>query len=100
MHPPASTTKHCYYHRDVVSLAEMARQKGMKILAITDFELSPVSRIADECVYLPGMGDNFRVSIGPVFVIAQHLINEIAAALGRSPPNHGGADVDGPGPSP
>lgn len=89
-----------YYHRDVVSLAEMAKQKKMKILAITDFEISPLSRIADECVYLPGMGDNFRVSIGPVFVLAQHLINEVATALGRSPPHHSGSEGDGPGRSP
>jgi hypothetical protein len=33
------------------------------------------------------MGDNFRVSIGPTFVIAQHIVNEVAAAKGmESPP--------------
>jgi len=76
-----------YYHRDVLSLAEIAGQRKMKILAITDFEISPFSKIADECLYLPGMGDNFRVSISPVFVIAQHFVNQIASALGRTPQN-------------
>jgi DNA-binding MurR/RpiR family transcriptional regulator len=77
-----------YYHRDVVSLTEIAAQKSMKILAVTDFEISPISKIADECIYLPGMGDNFRVSISPVFVLAQHLVNEIATVIGRSPPKY------------
>jgi DNA-binding MurR/RpiR family transcriptional regulator len=77
-----------YYHRDVVALAELAKDSGMKILAITDFEISPLARIADECIFLPGMGDNFRVSIAPVFLLAQHLVNEIAAVLGCSPPQY------------
>jgi DNA-binding MurR/RpiR family transcriptional regulator len=77
-----------YYHRDVVSLAEQAKDRKMKVLAITDFEISPLARIADECIFLPGMGDNFRVSIAPVFLLAQHLVNEIATALGCSPPQY------------
>jgi DNA-binding MurR/RpiR family transcriptional regulator len=76
-----------YYHRDVISLAELAKQREATVLAITDFELSPLTKIADACIYLPGMGDNFRVSIGPTFVIAQHIVNEVAAAKGmESPP--------------
>jgi len=83
-----------YYHRDVVSLVETAKQSGMKILAIPDFDISPLSRLADECAYLPGMGDNFRVSIGPVFVLAEHLVNEIASVLGRKLPSHLALDTD------
>jgi SIS domain-containing protein len=75
------------YHRDVISLAELAKQREATVLAITDFELSPLTKIADACIYLPGMGDNFRVSIGPTFVIAQHLVNEVAAAKGMEAPH-------------
>jgi DNA-binding MurR/RpiR family transcriptional regulator len=76
-----------YYHRDVLSLAELAKQREATVLAITDFELSPLTKIADACIYLPGMGDNFRVSIGPTFVIAQHIVNEVAAAKGLEAPH-------------
>lgn len=78
-----------YYHRDVISLAELAKQKGATVLAITDFELSPLTKIADACIYLPGMGDNFRVSIGPTFIIAQHIVNAVAAAKGLKAPSFG-----------
>jgi DNA-binding MurR/RpiR family transcriptional regulator len=72
-----------YYHRDVIALAELAAQKKAKILAITDFDFSPLAKIADHCIYLPGMGDNFRVSVGPIFVIAQQVVNEVAYAKGH-----------------
>jgi DNA-binding MurR/RpiR family transcriptional regulator len=73
-----------YYHRDVIALAELASQKKAKILAITDFDFSPLAKIADHCIYLPGMGDNFRVSVGPIFVIAQQVVNEVAYAKGHA----------------
>lgn len=75
-----------YYHRDVVALTELAAQKGVKILAITDFDFSPFARMATHCIYLPGMGDNFRVSVAPIFVIAQQIVNEIAYSKGHSAP--------------
>ena len=34
-------------------------------------------------LYLPGMGDNFRVSIAPTLLLAQHIVNEVAAAKGH-----------------
>ena len=74
-----------YYHRDVVALAELAAQKNAKILAVTDFDFSPLAKLAAHCIYLPGMGDNFRVSVGPVFVIAQQIVNEVAHAKGHGP---------------
>jgi DNA-binding MurR/RpiR family transcriptional regulator len=72
-----------YYHRDVIALAELAAQRKSRILAITDFDFSPLAKIADHCIYLPGMGDNFRVSVGPIFVIAQQVVNEVAYAKGH-----------------
>ncbi len=74
-----------YYHREVVSLAELAAQKKAKILAVTDFDFSPLAKIAEHCIYMPGMADNFRVSVGPVFVIAQQIVNEVASVKGRAP---------------
>ena len=72
-----------YYHRDVIALAELAAQKKSRVLAITDFDFSPLAKVATHCIYLPGMGDNFRVSVGPVFVIAQQVVNEVAYAKGH-----------------
>jgi DNA-binding MurR/RpiR family transcriptional regulator len=78
-----------YYHREVVALAELAAHKGVKMLAITDFDFSPFSKMATHCIYLPGMGDNFRVSVAPIFVIAQQIVNEVAYAKGHETPRPG-----------
>src|SRR5262245_12472755 len=95
-----------YYHRDVIALAELAAQRQARILAVTDFDFSPLAKIANHCIYLPGMGDNFRVSVGPVFVIAQQIVNEVAYAKGHasagSEPRRAGvsapsSDADGGG---
>ncbi|CAN5197677.1 MurR/RpiR family transcriptional regulator [soil metagenome] len=72
-----------YYHREVVALADLAAQKKVRILTVTDFDFSPLAKIAEHCIYLPGMGDNFRISLGPIFVIAQHIVNEVAYAKGH-----------------
>jgi DNA-binding MurR/RpiR family transcriptional regulator len=75
-----------YYHRDVIALAELAAQKNARILAVTDFDFSPLAKMAKPCIFLPGMGDNFRVSVGPMFVIAQQIVNEVAYAKGHPAP--------------
>ena len=72
-----------YYHREVVALADLAAERKAKILVITDFDFSPLAKIADHCIFMPGMGDNFRVSVSPIFAIAQHIVNEVAHAKGH-----------------
>lgn len=72
-------TTFSYYHRDVLGLAEMAAKRGAKLLAITDFDFSPVATSAKHCVFLPGLGDNFRVSPAPALIVAQHIVNQVAA---------------------
>ena len=77
-----------YYHRDVIALAELASQKKARILAVTDFDFSPLAKMANPCIFLPGTGDNFCF-VAPMFVIAHVIVNEVAYARG---PSRGGTD--------
>lgn len=73
------------YAASIVSLAEDARQRGTRIIAITDSLMSPIGRIATSVLPVQKLSPSFFDTITPAFITAEILVALLAA--------HAGAEV-------
>ncbi|MQB07699.1 MurR/RpiR family transcriptional regulator [Agrobacterium tumefaciens] len=67
------------YARDTLELSEVARGKGMGIVAITDSEVSPLVSIADDVILCPTESQTFFHTLTPALAISEVLCGLLAA---------------------
>lgn len=61
------------YARQALELADLARRKGLAVVAITDSEVSPLAAIAEQAILCPTGGPGLFHSLAPAFVTAEVL---------------------------
>lgn len=71
------------YARDAVSAARFAREKGMRIVAITDSVVSPVASQAAAVIVVPNATPSFFPSVVPAMSVAQTLVALLIASGGK-----------------
>jgi DNA-binding MurR/RpiR family transcriptional regulator len=69
------------YSRDVVEAAERARERGVPVIAITDFALSPLKPHASVCFELGAGSDAAFRSLGAPLCLAQALVVSVGHRL-------------------
>jgi DNA-binding MurR/RpiR family transcriptional regulator len=74
------------YARASVEIAEDAGRRGLKIVTVTDSELSPVARISDVVLTVGTGSPSFFDTIAPAFAIGEILVALIAARAGPDVP--------------
>ena len=67
------------YARHSVDVAGLARDAGIKVLAITDSEVSPLVPLADEVILCPSESRTFFHSLTPAFAISEVLCGMLAS---------------------
>ncbi|WP_337270202.1 MurR/RpiR family transcriptional regulator [Oryzifoliimicrobium ureilyticus] len=67
------------YARETLELAEVARGKGMGVVAITDSEVSPLVSLADEVILCPTESLTFFHTLTPALAISEVLCGLLAA---------------------
>jgi DNA-binding MurR/RpiR family transcriptional regulator len=72
------------YQADSVSLARAAKKRGATILLVTDPWESPIAEFADHVLIAEVTSPSPYDSMVPVFALAEALIAEVMARLGRS----------------
>lgn len=71
------------YTRSVAQAAQVARESGLTVLALTDGPDSPLSRAAHHGLHVPHGGDFFSNSMGAYMVLCEGLMTLVARALGN-----------------
>lgn len=72
------------YTSETVEVAKIAMQRGIPLLAITDNELSPVSQIAEEVLYVKeAQLGHFRSQV-PALVVCQSIIVGVGRRISES----------------
>lgn len=67
------------YARHTLELAELARQKGLGVVAITDSEVSPLTAIADETILCPTDSPTFFHTLAPALAVSEVLCGLLAS---------------------
>lgn len=70
------------YSRSVAEAAELARQYGITVIAITDYRASPLAANADIAFFVPHQSSFISNSLGAYIVFCESLINVVAQELG------------------
>lgn len=70
------------YSRSVAETAELARQYGITVIAITDYRASPLAANADLAFFVPHQSSFISNSMGAYIVFCESLINLVAKELG------------------
>ena len=66
------------YARHSLELAELAREKGLGIIAITDSEVSPLVGIADQAILCSTESQSFFHTLAPALAISEVLCGLLA----------------------
>lgn len=66
------------YARHSLELANMAHNKGLAVIAITDSEVSPLVAIADEVIFCPTESPNFFHTLAPALAVSEVLCGLLA----------------------
>lgn len=61
------------YTVDSLTLAQLAHDKGLAILSITDSEVSPLSSISEQAIYCPTQSHSFFHTLAPALAISEVL---------------------------
>lgn len=61
------------YTVDSLTLAQLAHDKGLAILSITDSEVSPLSSISEQAIYCPTQSESFFHTLAPALAISEVL---------------------------
>ncbi|WP_447042936.1 MurR/RpiR family transcriptional regulator [Vreelandella sp. H-I2] len=61
------------YTVDSLTLAQLAHDKGLAILSITDSEVSPLSSISEQAIYCPTQSHSFFHTLTPALAISEAL---------------------------
>lgn len=72
------------YANASIEAARHGRQKGAKIVAITDSHLSPIGTLADTCIVAPNTSLSLFPSILPAVAVAQTLAQLLIAHGGKN----------------
>ncbi|WP_077106927.1 MurR/RpiR family transcriptional regulator [Agrobacterium sp. DSM 25558] len=67
------------YSLHTLELTEVAREKGMGIIAITDSEVSPLVAIADHVVFFPTESHTFFHTLTPALAVSEVLCGLLAS---------------------
>ena len=70
------------YANSIVSLAQDAKARGIRIVAITDSTISPVARIATVVITIQKLSPSFFDTMAPAFVTGEILVALLAAHAG------------------
>ena len=68
-----------YYSTEVIRACEIAKTKGMKIVALTDAFSSPLAQSAAHVIELPMSGPQYMPSLHSAFIVADLLLTTLAA---------------------
>lgn len=72
------------YTRFTVQAAEFAVSRGVKLVAITDSELSPIAKFSEVVILVSTQTPSFFHTMAPAFVAAECLVELIAAKRGTA----------------
>lgn len=61
------------YTVDSLTLAQLAKDKGLAILSITDSEVSPLASISEQAIYCPTQSHSFFHTLTPALAISEVL---------------------------
>ncbi len=61
------------YTVDSLTLAQLAHDKGLAILSITDSEVSPLASISEQAIYCPTQSHSFFHTLAPALAISEVL---------------------------
>ena len=78
-----------YYSREVLAILEALAERDVPIFAITDYEFSPLVKLTENQMLLPGLESNFNASISPLMTLLQVTINELGLLLDSDDQNTG-----------
>ena len=65
------------YNRALVDVLEIASAAGATLFSITDYEFSPLAKLADRVLLLPGLEAENAFSIAPVFTVLQVVAADV-----------------------
>ena len=65
------------YNRALVDVLEIASAAGATLFNITDYEFSPLAKLADRVLLLPGLEAENAFSIAPVFTVLQVVAADV-----------------------
>lgn len=66
------------YALDALRLAQLAKDKGLTILSITDSEVSPLAGISEHTVYCATQSDSFFHTLAPALAVSEVLCTLLA----------------------
>ncbi|TVP44395.1 MAG: MurR/RpiR family transcriptional regulator [Halomonas sp.] len=66
------------YAREALELAQLAKQKGVGILSITDSEVSPLVALSEQTIFCPTESDSFFHTLTPALAISEVLCTLLA----------------------
>lgn len=72
------------YTRATFEIATFARERGAKIVAITDSEVSPLAQLADIAILAPTASPSFFHAMAPAFAVAEVLGALVAGRGGEA----------------
>ena len=76
------------YTRLTIELAEFAARRSVRVVALTDSEVSPLAQLADHLVIVPTSSPAFLDTLAPAFVAT-----EILGALVAGHAGHGAVEA-------
>lgn len=69
------------YVPTTLHVAAWARQRGARVVGITDSPVSPLARLADVALWCPHRGLQFQFSLVPAIMLVNALVNAVAAGV-------------------
>lgn len=70
------------YNRETVETARYVKERGARVVAITDSDLSPLAEVADHSILIRTETPSFFHTISPAFAVAECLAALVAARRG------------------
>jgi DNA-binding MurR/RpiR family transcriptional regulator len=71
------------YRRETIDASELARRKGMKIVAITDSRTSPIAMPADHVLVVPTETPQFFPSVAAAVALLETLLAFVVTQSGK-----------------
>ncbi len=72
------------YSREAIQAAELASQRGSKIVALSDSAASPIALLADETILFATNSPSFFPSVAAAIAISESLLELLASRAGKS----------------
>lgn len=66
------------YAREALELAQLAKEKGIGIVSITDSEVSPLVALSEQTIFCPTESDNFFHTLTPALAVSEVLCTLLA----------------------